>query len=186
MSVDCLWIYSQANNGRNFIVNLMTIVCCSHSQDIPPPGSYEVSKSHTKSQGMPQYTYLLKLVLWDLKNIPLYLQARLNQVTLAHRAASSSPPLKDLRHLETFCLKNQMLSILVSGLLMSLLTPTTNLMYYWVSIMTLTIGPGEYESSAFMGKSKVGLICSKGERFKPFKSQVPGPGTYEVCMCMHA
>lgn len=50
-------------------------------------------------------------------------------------------------------------------------------------------GPGEYESPAFLGKSKMGMICSKDGRFKPVKSLVPGPGAYAVsvcvCMCVH-
>ena len=28
------------------------------------------------------------------------------------------------------------------------------------------------------------MICSKGERFKPIKSKVPGPGAYEVSVCV--
>ena len=49
-------------------------------------------------------------------------------------------------------------------------------------------GPGEYESPAFLGKAKTGMICSKDGRFKPVKSLVPGPGTYAVseymCVCV--
>lgn len=52
-------------------------------------------------------------------------------------------------------------------------------------LLPFTVGPGEYESPVFMGKSEIGLICSKGERFKPIKSQVPGPGAYQVCTCMY-
>ena len=36
----------------------------------------------------------------------------------------------------------------------------------------------------FVGKAKTGMICSKEGRFKPIKSQVPGPGAYEVCVCV--
>ena len=45
-------------------------------------------------------------------------------------------------------------------------------------------GPGEYESPAFMGKAKTGMICSKDGRFKPIKSLVPGPGAYAVSVCV--
>ena len=45
-------------------------------------------------------------------------------------------------------------------------------------------GPGEYESPAFLGKAKMGMICSKDGRFKPVKSLVPGPGAYAVSACV--
>lgn len=53
------------------------------------------------------------------------------------------------------------------------------------SIVFSFAGPGEYESSAFMGKAKMGMICSKDGRFKPVKSLVPGPGAYAVSQCVH-
>jgi hypothetical protein len=58
------------------------------------------------------------------------------------------------------------------------------------SIVFSFAGPGEYESPAFMGKAKMGMICSKDGRFKPVKSLVPGPGAYavserDVCVCAH-
>ena len=42
-------------------------------------------------------------------------------------------------------------------------------------------GPGTYDAK-FPRDKKGNLMISKDRRFKDIKSDVPGPGTYEVCI----
>lgn len=96
--------------------------------DIPPPGSYEVSESHSKSQGRAEQ------------------QAGSVRGAFLSSSDRFAPP-RDIL-LEEPDAYNP--------------------------------GPGEYKHTSVLCKGKPGLLCFRDNRFKPIKSAVPGPGSYQL------
>ena len=49
---------------------------------------------------------------------------------------------------------------------------------YYLFIMLFVSGPGQYDFKEAAGRG--GLMTTRQDRFRPIKSETPGPGTYEV------
>lgn len=53
-----------------------------------------------------------------------------------------------------------------------------NLLTYYLFIILFLSGPGQYELKE--GAVRGGLMTTRQDRFRPIKSETPGPGSYEV------
>ena len=49
---------------------------------------------------------------------------------------------------------------------------------YYLFIMFFVSGPGQYDFKEAAGRG--GLMTTRQDRFRPIKSETPGPGSYEV------
>lgn len=52
------------------------------------------------------------------------------------------------------------------------------LLTYYLFIMLFVSGPGQYDLKEAAGGG--GLMTTRQDRFRPIKSETPGPGSYEV------
>ena len=49
---------------------------------------------------------------------------------------------------------------------------------YYLFIILFVSGPGQYDFKEAAGRG--GLMTTRQDRFRPIKSETPGPGSYEV------
>ena len=49
---------------------------------------------------------------------------------------------------------------------------------YYLFIILFVSGPGQYDFKEAVGRG--GLMTTRQDRFRPIKSETPGPGSYEV------
>ena len=49
---------------------------------------------------------------------------------------------------------------------------------YYLIIILFVSGPGQYDFKEAVGRG--GLMTTRQDRFRPIKSETPGPGSYEV------